>query len=234
MQPSCQGPGWGQGRVLTIFSGVTDDSVWFRALPKVIFCLDSDLIGHVDRGLPHHIAGAPHSDIVPGLSGLSPPPLDDVAQVGAKGGGGVHRLSRERDGRSGEGAGEEPRPPTARTLSVPGTLPQSAQQRPAPWQSWGDRGPHSESPQSLESCEASSVQILHPSPSPSDSTASPPGRCTGSESFIVDRTLSCDAATRKQNMDSDIMSPKSERGGVWFSHSTRAANERKIPDFSPT
>ena len=68
------GPGVEGGRVLTIFSRVTDDSVWLRALPKVIFSLDSDLVGHIDGGLPHHVAGAPHGDIVPGLAGLSPPP----------------------------------------------------------------------------------------------------------------------------------------------------------------
>lgn len=109
----------GCGRVLTIFPGVTDDSVWLRALSKVIFGLDSDLIGHVDGGLPHHVAGTPDCDVVPRLSSFSPPPLDDVAQVGAKGRGGVHGLSRER-----LREGWSPDLPTACTQ------PQSAQHRP--------------------------------------------------------------------------------------------------------
>lgn len=136
--------GGGQGEVLTIFSRVTDDSVWLRALPKVIFGLDSDLIGHIDRSLPHDIAGAPHCDIVPGLSSLSPSPLDDVSQVGAKGGGGIHGLCRERQRAGMEGIGGEPRPAhSLHSLSTPGTPPQSAQH-------W--TGP--------ELCEPSSTQIF--------------------------------------------------------------------------
>jgi hypothetical protein len=71
--------GEGGGPILTIFSGVPNDGVRLGAFPKVIFSLDSDLIGNVDRRLPHHVARAPHCDIVPSLSGLSPSPLDNVA-----------------------------------------------------------------------------------------------------------------------------------------------------------
>jgi len=89
--------GEGGGPILTIFPRVPNDGFRLRAFPKVIFSLDSDLIGYVDRGLPHHIARAPHGDIVPSLSGFSPSPLDNVAQVGAKGGGSIHRLCRQTD-----------------------------------------------------------------------------------------------------------------------------------------
>lgn len=88
--------GEGGGPILTIFSRVPNDGVRLGAFPKVIFSLDSDLIGYVDRGLPHHIARAPHCHIVPSLSGLSPSPLDNVAQVGAKGRGSIHRLCRDK------------------------------------------------------------------------------------------------------------------------------------------
>ena len=123
------GGSWAEdkGKVLTIFSRVTDDSIRLRALPKVIFGLHSDLIGHVDRGRPYHVAGAPYGDIVPGLSSLSPPPLDDVAQVGAKGGGGIHGLSEERQRAGVEEAGGEPSPThRAHSLSMPSTPSRSA------------------------------------------------------------------------------------------------------------
>lgn len=98
-------PGKGGGPILTIFSRVPNDGVGLRALPEVIFSLDSDLIGHVDRGLSHHIAGAPHCDIVPSLSGLSPSPLDNVAQVGAKSRGSIHGLCGEKTDRQTEWTG---------------------------------------------------------------------------------------------------------------------------------
>lgn len=151
--------GW--GRVLTIFPGVTDDSVWLRALPKVIFGLDSDLIGHVDGGLPHHVAGAPYCDVVPRLSSFSPPPLDDVSQVGAKGRGGVHGLSRER-----LRAGVEPRPThSLHSPSVPGTLPRSAQHWP-PCGIGRACHPHTESPeaQSLMNSAACRFSVTKASP----------------------------------------------------------------------
>lgn len=86
----------GDRQVLTIFSRVANDSVRLWPFPEVILGLDPDLIGHIDRGLPHHIARAPHRHVVPCFSGLPPPPLDNVAQVGSKGRSGIHGLHRDR------------------------------------------------------------------------------------------------------------------------------------------
>lgn len=187
------GRSWGgaKGKVLTIFSGVTDDSFRLRALPEVIFSLDSDFIGHVDRSLPHDIAGAPHCDIVPGLSSLSPPPLDDIAQVGAKGGGGIHGLSRERQTARVGWTGGEPDPPTARALFL---LQAPLRSLPSTGQSLSP----AESAKTPEFYEPSGTQIFCDKvitrPSQRDSHTC---KCIGSESFAFDGTLSYDNDQKK-------------------------------------
>lgn len=54
----------GRGRVFIIFFGVIDDRVWFRVFFKVIFGLDSDFVGYIDRGLIYYVAGVLYCDVV--------------------------------------------------------------------------------------------------------------------------------------------------------------------------